>query len=470
MLYTGYLRYQDVASKKRSAFYGNQILINIEKLNDATGNYEPFVESIFHNDGQFIKLEVIPNYESKTFMRCKYIYDLDQEWFWFPETKTYFTSKIPVKYRSKSAVFDVLKKIPRPTIEFVAIYKFFPLISGLYWDDTGLNVYITTGYGSVAIDFEGKINYLETDFPYGNEHLKLTIEVHDTFTKKLSEIPSQKQPKIVHGAELDKCIESFIRLETLQFFPKNDEKQGYIPEIELSGNSYEMGYQHGKRLQKSIINVRDRTIFGKGFQYAVRSGEWFLWYLRQKTDYIIENLDKNTLNELKGIADGAGITLVEAVMINQFAAGFHSKMDVKRDIIPNKPVKVFISRYPKDGGLQDEMYIFSKKMDDSTEIKFIGFAGMITPFVGFRENEILYQNSNLNVLQINELPELLTVKNEEFYTHVESEKIRDYIELYPIIDDYSDDIFLLQVPVNGKIFFRLANRNGLSDIDSVNLK
>lgn len=81
-----------------------------------------------------------------------------------------------------------------------------------------------------------------------------------------------------------------------------------FPLIEVSGSSYEMGYQHGSQatylIQRYLLLIEQLT--GKSRDLLCRNAMTFLPF--------IQNLSPAYVEEIRGLADGAGITLEEAVL------------------------------------------------------------------------------------------------------------------------------------------------------------
>ncbi|HRJ42562.1 MAG: hypothetical protein KJZ86_01815 [Caldilineaceae bacterium] len=81
-----------------------------------------------------------------------------------------------------------------------------------------------------------------------------------------------------------------------------------FPLIEVSGSSYEMGYQHGSQaaylIQRYLLLIEQLT--GKSRDALCRNAVGFLPF--------IQNLSPAYVEEIRGLADGAGISFEEAVL------------------------------------------------------------------------------------------------------------------------------------------------------------
>ncbi len=87
-----------------------------------------------------------------------------------------------------------------------------------------------------------------------------------------------------------------------------------FPVLELSGTPYEIGFGHGKMAKEQIrLNIENyKKIF-----YASAKVTWDEAKNRAMpfADQI-KSYDEDIFEEIRGIADGAGITLAEAVTLN----------------------------------------------------------------------------------------------------------------------------------------------------------
>ena len=98
-------------------------------------------------------------------------------------------------------------------------------------------------------------------------------------------------------------------LDTFHHVMQTDDKnEQYFPFIEVSGNSYEMGFQHGEQarnlIQKYLLLIERLT--GMSRDNLVSNAGGLLKY--------IEDLSPNLGQEIMGLADGAKISIDEAVL------------------------------------------------------------------------------------------------------------------------------------------------------------
>src|SRR5439155_9884173 len=91
----------------------------------------------------------------------------------------------------------------------------------------------------------------------------------------------------------------------------------------LTGMPAEMGRQHGKLLAREIRKVTDSTLYVVGFAYSVGKGKWFLNEIRDAWKRLEPHCDKEYLEELAGVAEGAGIPKEEMSIAAVFPELFH---------------------------------------------------------------------------------------------------------------------------------------------------
>ena len=90
--------------------------------------------------------------------------------------------------------------------------------------------------------------------------------------------------------------------------------KGNIPVFELSGNSYEIGYGVGAQAKKYVLNCVQSY---KDMFWAFNGLDWEKCKkLAQQYIPTIESYDPDYIEEMKGIADGAGLTFDDILLLN----------------------------------------------------------------------------------------------------------------------------------------------------------
>ncbi len=87
-----------------------------------------------------------------------------------------------------------------------------------------------------------------------------------------------------------------------------------VPVIEVKGTPRELGYQHGRQAQEAVRRSFQfylglwKHFGGMGREQALKDGQRFLPFIR--------NLDPNLIEEMKGLAEGAGMLFEEILALN----------------------------------------------------------------------------------------------------------------------------------------------------------
>jgi len=91
----------------------------------------------------------------------------------------------------------------------------------------------------------------------------------------------------------------------------------------LEGSPYEMGYQHGVLLREHVRrNVRN-ILYGAGAVSSIESGRWFLDEIQSAYRRLEPYIPEEYMEEMDGLADGAGISREEVRLTNVFPELFH---------------------------------------------------------------------------------------------------------------------------------------------------
>ena len=158
----------------------------------------------------------------------------------------------------------------------------------------------------------------------------------------------------------------------------------------LTGTPYEMGVQHGKLLGADIRKVTDSTLYVVGFVYSVAKGKWFLDDIRDAWRRLEPHCDKEYIEELKGLAEGAGIPYDEMKIANVFPELFHcSGFAVSGDAtVGGKLYHGRVLDYMTEIGLQGVQVDFITKRDGAHGYVNVGYAGFIGCVSGMNEKQI----------------------------------------------------------------------------------
>jgi hypothetical protein len=104
--------------------------------------------------------------------------------------------------------------------------------------------------------------------------------------------------------------------------------------VELAGNPYERGRQHGEALGERVRHLRDRLIkdivFGKG----PAMGAGFLTILYGVLARMHPNIPRELRDEMRGVADGARVAYRDVLLLNCFDDVLHALIQLNPVIAP----------------------------------------------------------------------------------------------------------------------------------------
>ncbi|MFA6185644.1 MAG: C45 family autoproteolytic acyltransferase/hydrolase [Phycisphaerae bacterium] len=158
----------------------------------------------------------------------------------------------------------------------------------------------------------------------------------------------------------------------------------------MAGSPYEMGYQHGKLLKNSVSELVKRVHLivrtaeaanTKGF-----TGGTFETVLEKTKKFI----DQRYIDEMQGLADGAGLNAVDVQLANIFPELFHcsgfalfGKATAGGQMLHGR-----ILDYMTEVGLQAHAVVIVAKPDNFNAFVNVGYAGLIGSVTGMNDKQI----------------------------------------------------------------------------------
>jgi len=158
----------------------------------------------------------------------------------------------------------------------------------------------------------------------------------------------------------------------------------------LTGSPREMGVQHGKLLKQEVRRVTDSTLYVVGLYYSVAKGEWFLDTIRDAWRRLEPHTDKEYIEELQGLAEGAGIAYDEMKLANVFPELFHcSGFAVSGEAtVGGKLYHGRVLDYMTEVGFQHAQCDFITQKPGKKGTANIGYAGFIGCVSGMNDAQI----------------------------------------------------------------------------------
>lgn len=239
------------------------------------------------------------------------------------------------------------------------------------------------------------------------EQFGKTLDITITDTCALPELPPGRTLVQVARAELERALQRGalraidIKVEDWHAgkLPADGEVKtaGALLEIKdgqrtclLTGTSYEMGKRHGELLKAEVRKVTDSTLYVVGLFYSAGKGKWFLNEIRDAWKRLEPHCDKEYLEELKGLADGAGIDYDEMKIANAFPELFHcSGFAVAGEATAGGTLyHGRVLDYMTEIGLQNVQVDFVTKKNGCQGFVNVGYAGFIGCVSGMNEAQI----------------------------------------------------------------------------------
>lgn len=215
--------------------------------------------------------------------------------------------------------------------------------------------------------------------------------------------PPMQTPVRVRPRDLDKSFAAVIRILTLQLaeVPREPDtvrregngtleiKNGHRL-LRLRGKPYEIGFQHGRLLATNIHRLCERIVYGVGFYYSIEKGQWFLDEAAKLVERQRPFIAPEYFEEMRGLADGAGLPLALVQAANIFPEFFHcSGLAVFGKA--TRDGRLFHARvldYMTEVGLQDEAVLMAVEREGARRFVNVGYAGFIGCVSGMNEKQV----------------------------------------------------------------------------------
>jgi len=212
-----------------------------------------------------------------------------------------------------------------------------------------------------------------------------------------------REAERVEKTELDKSLAAVLRVMALQFKDVSREADTTRREgngsltiqdgwrvLRLRGKPYDIGFQHGRLLAPNIQRVGDRVVYGVGFYYSMEKGRWFQAEAAKLVERQRPFIAPEYFEEMRGLADGAGLPLATVQAANIFPEFFHCSGAA----VFGKATKggtllhARVLDYMTDVGLQDEAVLMAVEREGARRIVNVSYAGFIGSVTGMNEKQV----------------------------------------------------------------------------------
>ncbi|MCX7823929.1 MAG: C45 family autoproteolytic acyltransferase/hydrolase [Verrucomicrobiae bacterium] len=212
-----------------------------------------------------------------------------------------------------------------------------------------------------------------------------------------------KEAHHIENTELDRSLAAVLRGMALQFKEVPREPDARRSEgngsleirdgwrvLRLRGKPYDIGFQHGRLLAPNIKRLCDRVVYGVGFYYSIEKGRWFLTDAAQLVERQRPFIAPEYFEELRGLADGAGLPLALVQAANIFPEFFHCSGAA----VFGKATKggtllhARVLDYMTEVGLQDEAVLMAVERVGARRFVNVSYAGFIGSVTGMNEKQV----------------------------------------------------------------------------------
>lgn len=219
--------------------------------------------------------------------------------------------------------------------------------------------------------------------------------------EKLEFLPSEAQP--VPPGEMTAClaeaIRILVRLAAPLPAPSPDVRRsgaGWMVyedgrrQMYLTGTPYEIGHQHGSLDPVGVREVCRRTVYGVGLLYSLKNGEWFPAAARKLVERQRPFIAAAYFEEMKGLADGAGLPMELVQMANIFPEFFHCSGAALMGgaTVGGELLHARVLDYMVGIGLQDYAVVMAMVQPGLNRFVTVGYTGFIGSVSGMNEKQV----------------------------------------------------------------------------------
>lgn len=174
------------------------------------------------------------------------------------------------------------------------------------------------------------------------------------------------------------------------------EGKGYLEKIDrqlvlhLKGSPYELGYQHGKLLADLVKSNLTNIIDNQSEQG--KSKEYLMYKMLRggMHNQLKPHIPERFLEEMKGLAEGAGLSFDDVLAGNLFPEAFHCSgiALMGKATHDHSLYHVRILDYMTDAGLQNRAVVMMVEPDGKNAFINVGYAGSMGSVTGMNDKQI----------------------------------------------------------------------------------
>lgn len=174
------------------------------------------------------------------------------------------------------------------------------------------------------------------------------------------------------------------------------EGDGYLEQVEgtlvahLKGDYYQLGYQHGKLLTDHVKKMVEMFVKGEGNKSDNDDVKWYLNNREAAFKRLEPFIPQKFKDEMRGLADGAGLTFDEVKYMIIFSEFFHcsgfaifGQATADGSLYHGRILDYIINM-----GLQEHAVVFMVYPKGANSFMNVGFAGQIGSITGMNEKHV----------------------------------------------------------------------------------
>lgn len=280
--------------------------------------------------------------------------------------------------------------------------RLLPLVTGYRHDTGGPTWQISSLAGRAVVGPGGTLRQLRAEMPAGENRWRVTLDTGDDAQAPAPDPPDAPAVS-VSGDELDASLAAAIGILSLQWRPVVAEPDTVRKEGEgtlvirngqrrllLRGSPREIGYQHGRLLAANIRRLAGRIVYGVGLYYSIEKGAWFADEARRLVERQRPFIDPSFFEELRGLAEGAGLPMDLVAAANIFPEFFHcSGVAIRgKATAGGELLHARVLDYMTHAGLQDEAVVMAVAKDGALRFVNVSYAGFIGSVTGMNEAKV----------------------------------------------------------------------------------
>jgi isopenicillin-N N-acyltransferase-like protein len=271
-----------------------------------------------------------------------------------------------------------------------------PFLTGVRWNRDGLEWRIHTSRGTVWIGRDALP--CEADLRLGNWRAHISPSPENVRADE-ADVTKENVP----ADELGSSLAEVVRMAGSFVAPLSEESQeirrsgsGWIEvrnghrQMFLEGTPYEIGRQHGSLDPEGVRKVCRRLVYGVGLLYSFKKGEWFPKAARELIERQRPYIDPVYFEEMRGLADGAGLPLDLIQMANIFPEFFHcSGAALMGEATKGgELLHARVLDYMVGIGLQDHAAVMAISRPGVNRFVTVGYLGFIGSVTGMNEKQV----------------------------------------------------------------------------------